>query len=132
MVVRYYPAIVEAGDQPGFGVFFPDLPGCVSAGATVQEAAARAEEALALHLAGMVEDGETLPDPTPLDRLPADPDVREVARLLVRAELPGRAVRVNITLEEGLLAAVDRTARARGLTRSGLLAEAARRLLASG
>ena len=131
MAVLYYPAIIEAGDEPGFGVFFPDLPGCVSAGDTIQEAAGRAEEALALHLAGMVEDGDPIPDPTPLDRVPADPEVREVARLLVRAELPGKAVRLNITLDEGLLAAVDRAARARGFTRSGFLAEAARRLLAA-
>ena len=89
MAVRSYPAIVEAGDGHGLGVMiFPDLPGCVSAGATVQEAAARAEEALALHLGGMIEDGEPLAEPPPLDRLPADPDVREVARLLVHAELP--------------------------------------------
>ena len=131
VAVLYYPAIIETGDEPGFGVFFPDLPGCVSAGDTVQEAARRAEEALALNLAGMVEDGDPIPDPTPLDRIPTDPEVREVARLLVRAELPGRAVRLNITLDEGPLAAVDRAARARGFTRSGFLAEAARRLLAA-
>ncbi len=79
----------------------------------------------------MVEDGDPIPDPASLDRVSTDPEVREVARLLVRAELPGKAVRLNITLDEGLLAAVDRAARARGFTRSGFLAEAARRLLAA-
>jgi predicted RNase H-like HicB family nuclease len=53
----YFVAVIEAGQAPGYSVFFPDLAGCASAGDTVDEAARNAEEALALHLAGMVEDG---------------------------------------------------------------------------
>jgi predicted RNase H-like HicB family nuclease len=133
MPIRHYPAIIEAGDEPGYGVFFPDLPGCVSAGDTLQEAALMAAEALELHVAGMIEDGEPLPEPTPLDRIEVEPDIREAARLLVPVELPAaRAVRVNVTLDEGLLKTVDRAAARLGYTRSGFLAEAARRMLKAG
>lgn len=86
MPAVYYPAIVEAGDKPGFGVFFPDLDGCTSAGDTLQEAARNAEQALDLHLRGMIEDGLPVPAPRALDAIAPDPEIREAARILVRAE----------------------------------------------
>ena len=56
MSVVYFPAIVEGGKRKGYSVFFPDLPGCVSAGDTLQAAARNAEEGLeGGHLAFMVE-----------------------------------------------------------------------------
>jgi hypothetical protein len=69
---------------------------------------------------------ETLPAASGLDEIPVDPEVAEVARILVRFEAPARSVRVNITLSEDLLAEVDRFAKRHGFTRSGLLAQAAR------
>ncbi len=127
-MVRYYPAIIEQA-KDGFGVFFPDLPGCTSAGCSLQDAASNAEQALQAHIDLTAEHGETLPEPTELDRIAADPDVAEIGRILVRAELPGRSVRVNITLPEELLSAVDRYAARTGHTRSGLLAQAVRERL---
>jgi predicted RNase H-like HicB family nuclease len=128
MAVRYYPAIVEqAGGN--FSAFFPDFDGCVSAGDTVEETAANAEAALAFHIRGMIEDGETIPMPTPLEQLAKDPEVEEFARILVRAELPGKAVRLNITMEEGLLSAVDAAAKSQGKNRSAFLADAVREAL---
>jgi predicted RNase H-like HicB family nuclease len=124
-MARYYPAIIEPA-LDGYGVFFPDVPGCTSAGATVQEAARNAEEALQAHLDLAAEHHETIPAPSELDAIVPDPDVVEAARVLVRAEIPGRSVRVNITLPEELLAAVDRYAARSGYTRSGLLAQAVR------
>lgn len=124
-MVRYYPAIIEQAED-GFAVFFPDLPGCTSAGASLQEAARNAEEALQGHIDVTAEHGETVPDPSELDRIVTEPDVVEVGRILVRAELPGRSVRVNITLPEELLSALDRYAARTGHTRSGLLAQAVR------
>jgi predicted RNase H-like HicB family nuclease len=128
MATRYYPAIVEKATE-GYGVFFPDLPGCVSAGDTIEDAAKSAEKALALHVRGMVEDGDALPDPTPMDRIGQDVDVIEAARVLVRIELPGKIVRFNATMDEGLLSRVDTAASAQGMSRSGFLADAARRVL---
>ena len=121
MATVIYPAVVErTGD--GFSVFFPDLPGCTSAGRTLTEAALNAEEALYGHLLVTAQHGEEIPEPSPLEDIERDPEVEEAARILVRAEKPGRAVRINITLDEGLLAAIDRVAE----NRSGFLAEAAR------
>lgn len=122
----FYPAIVERAGK-GFGVFFPDLPGCTSGGATLQEAAENAEEALAGHLIVTAEHGEPLPEPSDLDAIARDPEVDEVARILVRGERPGRSLRINVSLDEGLVAAIDRVAR----NRSGFLAEAARAALAA-
>ncbi|MGE0117676.1 MAG: type II toxin-antitoxin system HicB family antitoxin [Dongiaceae bacterium] len=130
MAVVYYPAIIEAGPGLGYGVFFPDLLGCVSAGDTLQEAARNAEIALQLHLTGMTEEGLKIPQPRELDAIERDPAVAEAARIVVRGELPGRLERVNITLDDGLLKVIDAAAEARGMTRSGFLAEGARRLVA--
>jgi predicted RNase H-like HicB family nuclease len=124
-MVRYYPAIIEQAED-GYGMFFPGLPGCTSAGVSLQEAARNAEEALQAHIDLTAEHGEAPPEPSDLDHVATEPDVVEVGRILVRAELPGRSVRVNITLPEELLSALDRYAARTGHTRSGLLAQAVR------
>ena len=132
MTLRFYPACIERAET-GFSVFFPDLPGCISAGDTVAMAAVNAAEALGLHLDGRAEDGTPPPAPSPIDApLPdwlsdAAPDV--VARVLIPAELPGRAVRANITLDEGLLSRLDVAATAEGVSRSGYIAAAVRERL---
>jgi predicted RNase H-like HicB family nuclease len=89
MTVHHYPAIVEGDAETGYSVLFPDLPGCTSGGGTLQEAALNAEQALAGHVALLLEGGEKLPEPSRLDDLPRpiEPDVVEVGRLLVRLGL---------------------------------------------
>ena len=125
MATVVYPAIVErAGDT--FSVFFPDLPGLASAGRTVNEAVLNAEEALTGHLLVSAEYRDEIAPASDISAIEHDPDVDEVARVLVRAEAPGKSVRLNITLDEGLVSAIDRVAS----NRSGFLAEAARELLA--
>lgn len=126
MASIFYPAIVERSAD-GFSVFFPDLPGCTSAGRTVQEAARNAEEALDGHLLVSAQHGDPIANPSEIDAIERDPEVDEVARILVRAERPGRAVRLNISLDEGLVAAIDRIAP----NRSRFLADAARASLAA-
>ena len=123
MATVFYPAVIEQAGN-GFSVYFPDLPGCTSAGDTIQRAALSAEEALAGHLAVSAEYGDSIPAPSDIAAIEHDSD--EVARLLVRADLPGKAIRINITLDEGLVSAIDKVAR----NRSGFLAEAAREKLA--
>ncbi|HYW16962.1 MAG TPA: type II toxin-antitoxin system HicB family antitoxin [Allosphingosinicella sp.] len=83
MPIVYYPAIIERARR-GYGVFFPDLPGCTSAGDIVAEAAINAEEALAGHLLVLEEHGDELGAPSELHAVEVDPDVDEVARILVR------------------------------------------------
>lgn len=123
MATAYYTAIVERS-KTGFSVFFPDIPGCVSAGRTEQEVFANAEEALSLHLGEMARAGEIIPGRS--DVIPVDPEVEEFCRFVARVELPGKAIRLNITMDEGLVAAIDRVAS----NRSSFLADAARSALA--
>ncbi len=132
MATRVYPALLVkdvGASGSGLGVVFPDLPGCVTQGDTPQHAAEMAMEALSLHIESMVEDGDAPPDPSPPHAVPdwIDPSETEVVtHLLVPVEIPGRSVRVNITMDENLLQRADRAASEQGMTRSGLLAEAVR------
>lgn len=127
MTTTYYPAIIER-DADSFGIYFPDLPGCVSAARTLQEAALGAEEALNGHLSVAVEYGDAVPEPSELDAVRPFEGSNEVGRILVRGERPGRAVRVQVSIDEGLLARIDRVAS----NRSRFLADAARAKLAGG
>jgi predicted RNase H-like HicB family nuclease len=131
MRTRYYPAIIEAGARGTFGVFFPDFPGCVTVGDTIDEAMSNAEEALAAHIGLGLEHGDAIPAPTDIKAVHVDDDIDVVARVLVRADLPGESRPLSITLPEGLVARIDRHARTLGYSRSAFLAEGARRLLAA-
>jgi predicted RNase H-like HicB family nuclease len=127
MVKRaYYPAVIDKEPDSDFGVVFPDFPGCVSAGRTLDEAVRGAHEALAGHVALMVADGDVLPEPTPFEVVAAERDATTVAVTLIPVTLPGKAQRVNITMDQGLLDEIDAVAD----NRSRFLAEAARAELA--
>lgn len=128
--MRPYIALIHKEPESVYGVSFPDLPGCVSAGDTLDEARANAVEALALHLEGMVEDGEAIPEPSTLEQVMEDRENREAVAILVDApKPPAKAVRINITLPSDVLEEVDQYASANGMTRSGFLALAAKRNL---
>jgi predicted RNase H-like HicB family nuclease len=121
-----YIALIHKEPTSDYGVSFPDLPGCVSAGATLDEARAMASEALAFHAEGMAEDGEALPPPSTLEAIMADRINHDAVAILV--DLPkqlGRSVRINITLPEAVLDKIDRFVAKNGLTRSGFLARVA-------
>ena len=122
-----YPALIRKDRDSDFAVEFPDFPGCVSAAPNLDEALRLAEDALRFHADGMLEDGEAIPAPTPLERILESAEAQGAAAYLVRL-MPkkGRAVRVNITLDENLLADIDAATREQGMTRSGFLADAAR------
>lgn len=129
MTTAIYVAIIEGTQDEGYSAFFPDLPGCVTAAETMLELPAAARDALSLHLAGMIEDGELLPEPTAIEATAADPEVKEAGRILVDVDVEDAPVRVNISIGAQFLKRVDVAAEARGMTRSGFLVEAARRLL---
>ncbi len=130
MKMRTYIALIHKDPHSEFGVSFPDFPGCISAGASLDQARANAEEALAFHVEGMAEDGEAIPEPSSLEDIMAEPDNRDgVAVLIPLREQAARTVRVNITLPEATLAEIDRYAEAHGFTRSGFLAQAAKRAM---
>jgi len=125
--MKHYPALVRKSRDSDFGVEFPDFPGCVTAGLTVDEALAMAEQALELHVEGMRDDGEAVPEPTDLDKVLKSPAAAGAAAVMIAlARSKGRAVRFNATMDEFLLERVDFAAKELGMTRSGLLATAAR------
>ena len=67
--MRPYIALIYKDTDSDFGVSFPDLPGCYSAGSSIQEAREMAAEALTLHLEGLVEDGASVPEPSSLEAI---------------------------------------------------------------
>jgi predicted RNase H-like HicB family nuclease len=122
----HYTAIIESGEGEGFSVFFPDVPGCYSHGASVQEAAENAVEALALFFEGTDE----RPEPTDINAVTVDPDIAVAAKVLVAApETDGPIERYSVTLPSGLVKRIDRRVGSR--QRSAFLADAARKALAS-
>ena len=127
--MRLYLALVHKDEGSDYGVSFPDFPGCVTAGTTLEEAHFNAYEALQFHVDGMVEDKEEIPNPTRVEDLPEEELGDAILVTLVAARLPGKAKRINITMDENLLKAVDQAAKAQGMNRSGFLAEGARRLM---
>ena len=68
-----YIAYLHKDSKSDYGVSFPDFPGCITAGKTLQEAQQMAAEALSLHIQGMIEDGEAIPEPSSIDALANDP-----------------------------------------------------------
>ena len=130
--MRQYIALIHKDADSDFGVSFPDLPGCVTAGRTLDEARDMAAEALALHLEGMAEDGQAIPEPSSLEAAMSDPENRAGVAILVAAPAePARAVRINVTFPEDVLARVDVYAEAHGYSRSGFLALAAKKAMAA-
>lgn len=122
-----YIALIRKEDGTDYGVEFPDFPGCISGGVTLDEALRNAREALELHVAGMIEDGQKIPAPSPLDAVVRDRDNAGAVAVLVEGPAD-QTVRVNVTFNEGLLARIDRFVEEVGFPggRSGLLAQAAR------
>lgn len=128
-------ALVHREDG-SYGLSFPDLPGCVSAATSLDELLLDGKEALDLHIEAMLRDGEELPEFRSLQLLQAEPAFGEdfaTAELvtLLPVDIPGRSVKVTITMEEHLLARLNKAAERQGYTRSGFIAEAVRRKLAS-
>jgi predicted RNase H-like HicB family nuclease len=72
-----YIALVHKDEGTSYGVSFPDVPGCISAGDTFEEAVANASEALARHFAAMRADGEAIPTPRNFEELRRDPEFAE-------------------------------------------------------
>ncbi len=120
--MRSYIGFIHKDADSDFGVSFPDFPGVVTAGTTLDDARIMAEEALALHIEGLTEDGEAVPAPSSLEEVMSDPDNRSGVAILVsvKTEQP-RAVRVNVTLPGDVLEQIDKYAEAHGFTRSGFL-----------
>ena len=124
-----YIALMHKERGTSFGASFPDLPGCVSAANTLEDLRPMIEESLGFHVEGMLEDGEALPELSPLDVIVKLKDYKDAFEVMVvkAPDTPGATVRVNITLPEKTLAQIDRKAAEKGMSRSSFLAKAAER-----
>jgi predicted RNase H-like HicB family nuclease len=121
-----YIALLRKDADSDYGVEFPDFPGCVTAGRSLEEARTMASEALQLHLEGMREDDEAIPEPSSLDQIMADPENAGAVVFLVDvAARPAKSVRINVMLPEDLIKAIDRATN----NRSRFLADAAKQKL---
>jgi predicted RNase H-like HicB family nuclease len=125
-----YIGLIHKDPGSDYGVSFPDLPGLITAGKDLDDARAMAEEALAFHIEGLVEDGEAIPEASSLEAIMADPENRDGVAILVAVNTDAqKIVRVNITLPADVLAQIDKFAESHGYTRSGFLAQAAKRAI---
>ncbi len=122
--------VIEPGtDVTAFGVVVPDLPGCFSAGDTLDEAIEKAREAIDLYCQIVIEDEGRLPIPESLSVHQANPDFAGWIWAIIEVPVEryfGPAEKINITLPRLLLAQIDEYTRSHGISRSGFLAEAAR------
>jgi predicted RNase H-like HicB family nuclease len=128
----HYVAVIEKEEDSAFGVWFPDVEGCFSAGETMDEAVANAAAALRQHVEAVESAGRHVPAARSVDEVLSDEDVTasvEAGAVLFAAPLladAGRTVRINISLDKALVDQIDDAATARGLTRSAFLSQAAR------
>lgn len=121
--MRNFIGLIHKDADSDYGVSFPDFPGVITAGKSLDEARAMAEEALALHIEGLATDGEPIPEPSSLEAVMADLENRDGVAILVKNDdAPKVVVRVNITLREDILAHIDQYAADHGFTRSGFIA----------
>jgi predicted RNase H-like HicB family nuclease len=124
-----YIALIHKEPATGFGASFPDFPGAITVAATLEELRAEAEEALAFHIEGMIEDGDEIPAPSPLDAIAMSDDYKDAAAVLVikAPESSAPSVRINVTIPDQMLKRIGRYAAKQGLTRSGSLVQAAKK-----
>lgn len=128
-----YPVVIHKETGSDYGVTVPDLPGCFSAGESMDEALAMAQEAIECHIEGLLLDGEAAPMPKQVEDHYAKAEYAGGTWALVAvnlAKLSGKSRRVNITLPERVLNVIDEYASHHGETRSGLIAQAALEFIA--
>ncbi len=122
-----YPIVIHHDEGSSYGVTVPDLPGCFSAGETIEEALDLASEAIVGHIETLLMEGQPVPEQRPLEIHQADAAYADGIWALVEvdlAKLSGKAVRINVTMPARVLAIADEVAAREGESRSGLLASA--------
>jgi predicted RNase H-like HicB family nuclease len=123
-----YPIVIHKDPETAYGVTVPDLPGCFSAGDTMEEALANAIEAIECHIEGILLDDENLPLGKAIENYVNELDYRGGIWALVDVDiskLGGAKQRINISMAERILVKVDAFAKNTNKTRSKLLADAA-------
>ena len=86
----YFPIAIHKDPDSDYGVTVPDLPGCFSAGSTIDEAMLMAKEAIELYLDTLIGDGRDIPMPSDVERLRKQPEFQDAIWAIVSAEYPRR------------------------------------------
>jgi predicted RNase H-like HicB family nuclease len=129
-----FTALID-GRTGAYGLCFPDLPGCTAMGATLEGAVVNAAEAMCDWVDATIERGGAIPEPRPIEALLADPEVSAdtAAGALLRSvplvRHSGRRAKANLSIDSGILAAIDAEAKRRKLTRSAFIELMARHAL---
>ena len=129
-----YPIVIHKDSGSDYSVTIPDLPGCFSAGSTIEEAISMAQEAAECHIEGMLIDSEPIPTPCDIEVHRDNPDFRDGIWALVQVDISKlslKSKRINITMPERLVRTVDQYAKKYGSSRSGLLSQAVTEYMAS-
>jgi len=122
-----YPVVLHKDADSDYGVTIPDLPGCFSAGASIDEALQEAVEAAECHIEGMLIDSEDIPLPVSIEVHQKEPDFSDGIWAFIDVDLSklsGKVRRVNVTIPERILTKIDAFAQIKGESRSGLIATA--------
>lgn len=124
-----YPIIIHKDAESDYGVTVPDLPGCFSAGISIEDAIEQTQEAILTHVEGLLCDAESIPQPTSIEShiesIHHDGEIFLAFVDVDLSQLSGNVKRVNISIPERLLNTFDRYAKAEGESRSGFLIQAA-------
>jgi len=124
----FYSVFIQKDPESDYGVIVPDLPGCISAGETPEEALKMVKEAMELHIQGLVEDGDAIPVPTSFEALARSKQYKGGTWALIEIDLDkfmGPAERINITVPRSALWRIDAAARKLGMNRSQYLVSSA-------
>jgi predicted RNase H-like HicB family nuclease len=124
--LRHYIGLVHKDANSDFGVSFPDFPGAITAASSLDEAIEMAAEALALHVEGMLTEGEAIPNPSSLEQVRGNPDYRDGMPVLVPLKSDAWAQRLQVTLPAPIVRRIDDYIATWGQSRSSFLAEAAK------
>ncbi|MGB8702050.1 MAG: type II toxin-antitoxin system HicB family antitoxin [Thermosynechococcaceae cyanobacterium] len=123
-----YSIVIHKDPNSAYGVTVPDIPGCFSAGDTMDEAMLNATEAIECHIEGLLIDGEDIPNPMPMESHHQNPDFKDGIWGIVTVDLTklsGKSKRINISIPERLLQKIDAKAKSLGENRSSFLLTAA-------
>lgn len=123
-----YPIFIHKDKDSDYGVIVPDLPGCFSAGSTIEEAISNAHEAIECHLEGLLLESEPIPLKQPIEQHLHNPDFQEGVLAVVEIDIStisGKTTRINVSLPERFLKQIDEYARQHGRNRSAFLVDAA-------
>ena len=122
-----YPIVIHKDEDSDYGVTVPDIPGCYTAGSSIEEAIDMAQEAVEFHIEGLLIDNEPVPLSSDIEILQTNLESRNGVWAIVEVDISKLSIKskkVNVTMPEKLLNTVDQYAKKHGESRSGLLAQA--------